>query len=104
MEKPSLYVGIHRSTLGLRYVAYLEGKLARTSLLLTPTEKGLVRTNIDYPRVEIMLSRHRLFSHVSHASMAAFIVIALAAGFLILPPTASAQDPDADPAFGSRQL
>ncbi len=51
-----------------------------------------------------MLSRHRLLSHVLINLLTSAVVTALAAGFLILPPTASAQNPDADPNFGSRQL
>ena len=104
MGKLSSYVGMYRITVGLGCVAYVEGKLARTSLLLTPAEKGLVRANIDYPRVEIMLSRHRLFSRVVVSLLTGFFVMVLVVGCLIFPPAASAQTPDADPNFGSREL
>ena len=104
MGKLSSYVGMYRITVGLGCVAYVEGELARTSLLLTPAEKGLVRTNIDYPRVEIMLSRHRLFSRVVVSLLTGFFVMVLVVGCLIFPPAASAQTPDADPNFGSREL
>ena len=71
-------------------MAYVEGKCARTSVLLTPAETGIVRTNIDYPRVEIMLSSHRLFSRVFVSVLTGFFVMVLVVGCLIFRPTASA--------------
>jgi len=47
-----------------------------------------------------MLSCHRLSSRVFSSVLTGFVVIALAAGFLILPPTAASQDPLSDPTYG----